>query len=94
MRDKQIRKQKQQQASDRELPEGNKPPPELVCKICEELIKGAVIIPCCKENYCYECIQIHLCENNFTCLACKKETMLPENLVPNKALHHVCVCAV
>lgn len=30
-------------------------PPELVCRLCEGLIRDAVIIPCCGENYCDEC---------------------------------------
>lgn len=64
-------------------------PPELVCDICKELMKDAVIIPCCGESYCYGCIQEYLCENEFTCPACKKDNVSPENLAPNKALRAV-----
>ena len=64
-------------------------PQELVCALCKELMKDAVIIPCCGESYCYDCIQDHLCENEFTCPACKKENVSPDNLAPNKALRMV-----
>lgn len=84
----QSRKQKQQQASE-EPPKECKPPPELLCKICGELMKDAAVIPCCKQSYCYECIHIHLCENDFTCPACKEENVSPENLNPNMALRQV-----
>ena len=30
-------------------------PPELICSICNELVKEAVIIPCCGESFCDEC---------------------------------------
>lgn len=72
-----------------EAPKEVKPPPELICGICKELMKDAVIIPCCGESYCYECIYEHLCENEFTCPSCKKENISPDNLAPNKALRMV-----
>ncbi len=64
-------------------------PAELVCTICKELMKEAVIIPCCGESYCFECIQEYLCENEFTCPACKESNVSPDNLAPNKALRKV-----
>ncbi len=64
-------------------------PPELICAICKELMKDAVIIPCCGESYCYDCIQDYLCEYEFTCPACKKDNVSPDNLAPNKALRAV-----
>ena len=30
-------------------------PPELICHKCKELVKDAVIIPCCGESFCDEC---------------------------------------
>lgn len=30
-------------------------PPELTCKVCKELVRDAVIIPCCAESFCDEC---------------------------------------
>lgn len=81
-------KKKSKQATG-EAPKEVKPPPELICGLCEELMKDAVIIPCCGESYCYDCIQDHLCENEFTCPGCKKENISPDNLAPNKALRMV-----
>lgn len=71
------------------VPKEAEPPPELICSICKKLMKEAVIIPCCGESYCYGCIQEYLCENEFTCPACKKEGISPDNLAPNKALRKV-----
>ncbi|KAI6183325.1 hypothetical protein M3Y97_00477300 [Aphelenchoides bicaudatus] len=34
-----------------------KPPPELLCPICGELINEAVVMMCCGISYCAECIQ-------------------------------------
>ena len=64
-------------------------PDELVCPICKKLVKDAVIIQCCSESFCYECIQEYLCENEFICPLCKAEDVSPETLVPNKALRTV-----
>ena len=64
-------------------------PDELVCPICKKLVKDAVIIQCCSESFCYECIQEYLCENEFTCPLCKATDVSPETLVPNKALRTV-----
>ena len=67
----------------------DKPPVELICSLCNELMKEAVIIPCCGESFCSECIWTHLCDNDFTCPACKKEEVSPDNLAPNKRLRQV-----
>ena len=64
-------------------------PDELVCPICKKLVKDAVIIQCCSESFCYECIQEYLCENEFICPLCKATDVSPETLVPNKALRTV-----
>lgn len=86
-------KKKNKQPS-KEAPKEVETPPELICGICKELMKDAVIIPCCGESYCYECIQDYLCENEFVCPACKKEGVSPDNLAPNKALRKVCCMCV
>lgn len=36
-------------------PEKETIPPELTCYICKELVRDAVIIPCCAESFCDEC---------------------------------------
>ena len=64
-------------------------PDELTCPVCKKLVKDAVIIQCCSESFCYECIQEYLCENEFTCPLCKATDISPETLVPNKALRTV-----
>ena len=30
-------------------------PEELICKLCKELFKDAVVIPCCGDSFCDEC---------------------------------------
>ena len=72
-----------------EAPKVTEIPPELLCHLCKELVRDAVIIPCCGESFCYECIQDHLCENEFTCPMCKASDVSPERLAPNKALRTV-----
>ena len=72
-----------------EAPKEMEIPPELICSICKEVVKDAVIIPCCGESFCYDCIQEYLCENEFTCPSCKAPDVSPEKLAPNKALRAV-----
>lgn len=60
-------------------------PPELTCSICKEIVQNAVIIPCCGESFCDECIREYLLENEFVCFACKQDVS-PDALVPNKPL--------
>ncbi len=83
-----LKRQKRLQATE-EPKKNNKPPEELICSLCKEIMKEAVIIPCCGESFCSECICTHLCDNEFTCPACKKDKVSPENLAPNKALRQV-----
>lgn len=64
-------------------------PPELTCSICKELVRDAVIIPCCGESFCDECIREHLLENEFVCPACEQTDVSPDTLAPNKALRTV-----
>ena len=75
-----------------EAPKEAEIPRELLCSLCKELVRDAVIIPCCGESFCYGCIQEYLCENEFTCPACKTADVSPERLAPNKALRTVSVC--
>lgn len=84
-----YRKKKKNKQPPEEAPKALEPPPELICSLCKKLMKDAVIIPCCGESYCYDCIQDYLCENEFTCPACKEEGVSPDNLAPNKALRKV-----
>ena len=61
-------------------------PPELACPICHKMYNNAVLIPCCTESACDECIRTALIEKtNFTCPLCK-HPMTPDQLLPNKGL--------
>jgi hypothetical protein len=60
-------------------------PSELLCELCKGVIRDAVIITCCSEAFCDECIRSHLLENDFTCPNCASN-MSPDQLVINKAL--------
>ena len=67
---------------------GQKPPPELICGICKELLKEAVLMPCCDTAYCDECICNHLLEH--ACPSCEDEGTRPEMLKPNRYLRSKC----
>ncbi|KAK7086675.1 hypothetical protein SK128_025024, partial [Halocaridina rubra] len=63
------------------------PPEELECSLCKELLKEAVLIPCCAAAFCDECIRNHLLDSeDHVCPACKKEGVGPDTLIPNRYL--------
>ncbi|CAL4073981.1 unnamed protein product, partial [Meganyctiphanes norvegica] len=64
------------------------PPIELVCGICKELLRDAVLIPCCAAAYCDECIRNYLL--NHACPSCEDESIGPEMLIPNRFLRCKC----
>ena len=33
-------------------------PDELICLLCKEMMEDAVVIPCCGNSYCDECMGI------------------------------------
>lgn len=72
-----------------QAPKETKIPPELTCSICKELMKDAVVIPCCGKSFCDDCIREHLLENEFTCPACNETDVSPDTLMPNKTLRAV-----
>jgi hypothetical protein len=76
-----------------ELPGAEKIPSELTCNICKELVRDAVIIPCCGECFCDECIRGYLIDNDFSCYSCKQVSS-PESLVANKPLRTVSTGAI
>ncbi|XP_071521063.1 uncharacterized protein snama isoform X2 [Panulirus ornatus] len=69
-------------------PPGRPPPPEdIVCSICKELLRDAVLIPCCAAAFCDDCIRNHLLECEDTkCPSCGKEGNSPDTLIPNRYL--------
>lgn len=62
-------------------------PNHLECLLCKNLLRDAVLIPCCANNFCDSCIRSALLESvNMTCPICKKSNQLPGNLTPNMKL--------
>ncbi|XP_064120371.1 E3 ubiquitin-protein ligase RBBP6-like isoform X2 [Macrobrachium nipponense] len=63
------------------------PPDELECQLCKEILKDAVLIPCCAVAYCDDCIRNHLLDSEeHVCPACGKEGIGPDTLIPNRYL--------
>ena len=63
-------------------------PNELQCKLCYKIFTDAVVIQCCGNSFCDECIRTYLINNNFHCplTDCGQGEILPDNLVPNQHL--------
>uniref|UniRef100_A0A8C0F8D8 RBBP6 ligase n=1 Tax=Bubo bubo TaxID=30461 RepID=A0A8C0F8D8_BUBBB len=65
-------------------------PEELLCFICKEIMTEAVIIPCCGNSYCDECIRTALLDSEeHTCPTCHQADVSPDTLVANKCLRQV-----
>ncbi|EEY56544.1 uncharacterized protein PITG_10087 [Phytophthora infestans T30-4] len=62
------------------------PPEHLACPLCRRLMSDAVLIPCCQESACDECLRSALIERKLTCPLCNVSNMSPEKLLPNKVL--------
>ncbi|XP_051985536.1 E3 ubiquitin-protein ligase RBBP6-like [Xyrauchen texanus] len=62
-------------------------PEELLCLICQELMTDAVVIPCCRNSYCDECIRTCLLESDeHVCPTCKQSDVSPDSLNANVLL--------
>lgn len=62
-------------------------PDELKCALCTELMREAVLIQCCGNSFCDECIRNNLLDSESKeCPVCHKIDMSPEELVPNQQL--------
>ncbi|XP_061882581.1 E3 ubiquitin-protein ligase RBBP6-like [Entelurus aequoreus] len=62
-------------------------PDELLCPICNDLMTDAVVIPCCGNSYCDECIRTTLLDSEeHICYTCKQSDVSPDNLIANKFL--------
>lgn len=62
-------------------------PDELKCPLCTELMREAVLIQCCGNSFCDECIRNNLLDSESKeCPVCHKTDMSPEELVPNLML--------
>ncbi|KAM8987863.1 E3 ubiquitin-protein ligase RBBP6-like isoform 3-T3 [Ara ararauna] len=62
-------------------------PDELVCRICEDIMTDAAILPCCGSSYCDECIRTALLESEeHTCPRCRQTDVSPDALDANQSL--------
>ncbi|KAM6200296.1 LOW QUALITY PROTEIN: E3 ubiquitin-protein ligase RBBP6-like [Sarcoramphus papa] len=62
-------------------------PEDLLCLICKDTMTDAVVIPCCGNSYCDECIRTALLDSEeHTCPTCRQTDVSPDALVANKCL--------
>ncbi|XP_053707697.1 E3 ubiquitin-protein ligase RBBP6-like isoform X3 [Synchiropus splendidus] len=62
-------------------------PEELLCLICRDLLSDAVVIPCCGNSYCDDCIRSALLDSEeHTCPTCGQSGVSPDTLIANKFL--------
>lgn len=64
-------------------------PEDLLCNICKDLLTDAVMIPCCGNSFCDECIRTFLLESEeHECPDCSEKDVSPESLIPNRYLRN------
>ncbi|KAF2901172.1 hypothetical protein ILUMI_05015 [Ignelater luminosus] len=64
-------------------------PEDLLCSLCSDLLTDAVMIPCCGDSYCDECIRSCLLESEeHECPACHERDISPGTLIPNRYLRN------
>ncbi|CAG9824597.1 unnamed protein product [Phaedon cochleariae] len=62
-------------------------PEDLVCGICSDLLQDAVMIPCCGNSFCDECVRGVLLESEeHECPDCHEKDIFPDTLIPNRFL--------
>ncbi|RVE69283.1 hypothetical protein OJAV_G00076270 [Oryzias javanicus] len=62
-------------------------PDELLCLICHDLLDDAVVIHCCGNSYCDECIRTSLLDSeDHVCPTCGQSSVSPDSLTANKFL--------
>ncbi|KAM4531930.1 E3 ubiquitin-protein ligase RBBP6 isoform 2-T2 [Odontesthes bonariensis] len=62
-------------------------PDELLCLICHDLLGDAVVIPCCGNSYCDDCIRTALLDSeDHVCPTCGQSDVSPDTLIANKFL--------
>ncbi|KAL1494030.1 hypothetical protein ABEB36_009699 [Hypothenemus hampei] len=62
-------------------------PDDLLCSICSDLLTDAVMIPCCGNSFCDECIRSILLESeDHECPDCHEKDIAPTTLIPNRFL--------
>ncbi|GAQ80672.1 hypothetical protein KFL_000590250 [Klebsormidium nitens] len=60
-------------------------PPEFQCPLCGGLFRDAVIVPCCSESFCDQCIRDELAKNG-KCPSCGSDQITNDDLLANKNL--------
>ncbi|KAG8034371.1 hypothetical protein G9C98_007447 [Cotesia typhae] len=64
-------------------------PEDLLCNLCKDLLTDAVMIPCCGNSFCDECIRTLLLESeDHQCPDCPEKDISPENLIPSRFLRN------
>uniref|UniRef100_A0A3B3HTB3 RING-type domain-containing protein n=1 Tax=Oryzias latipes TaxID=8090 RepID=A0A3B3HTB3_ORYLA len=62
-------------------------PDELLCLICRDLLDDAVVIHCCRNSYCDDCIRTTLLDSDdHVCPTCGQSSVSPDSLTANKFL--------
>jgi len=62
-------------------------PAECCCTLCDDLLVDAVVISCCGNTFCDDCIRNSLLESeNHQCPKCKANNVSPDTLVANKLI--------
>lgn len=62
-------------------------PEELLCMVCRDLLQDAVLIPCCGNSFCDECVrQVLLDSDNHECPLCHETGISPDTVIPNRFL--------
>ncbi|XP_029945859.1 E3 ubiquitin-protein ligase RBBP6-like [Salarias fasciatus] len=62
-------------------------PDELLCLICRDLLCDSVVIPCCGNSYCDDCIRTALLDSeDHVCPTCGQSDVSPDTLIANKFL--------
>ncbi|KAF2308078.1 hypothetical protein GH714_034959 [Hevea brasiliensis] len=69
-------------------------PPELLCPLCKQVIKDAVLTSkCCFKSFCDKCIRVHLITSKLKCV-CGATNILTDYLIPNMTLRDTINCIV
>ncbi|XP_063229903.1 E3 ubiquitin-protein ligase RBBP6-like isoform X4 [Bacillus rossius redtenbacheri] len=64
-------------------------PEDLLCTVCKDLLTDAIMIPCCGNSFCDDCIRTVLLESeDHECPDCKEKDVSPDSLIPNRFLRN------
>ncbi|KZS17169.1 Something that sticks-like glue [Daphnia magna] len=86
---REVKKERPPFQADSPTPEIAKPviPSELLCSLCKDLLSDAVLIPCCGDSFCDDCIRALLLDSEEQeCPQCHTKAVSPDTLIPNRFL--------